>query len=43
MAIPQLATVSIGHGLTADALRLRFPAGVEPYRRALRRVTLSAD
>ncbi|MGH6944558.1 MAG: pyridoxine 5'-phosphate synthase [Geminicoccaceae bacterium] len=39
-AIPQLAEVSIGHAITADALRIGFPAAVEAYLRALRRPTL---
>ena len=38
--IPQLAEVSIGHAITADALRIGFPAAVEAYLRALRRVGL---
>jgi pyridoxine 5-phosphate synthase len=37
-AVPQLAEVSIGHAITADALRIGFPAAVEAYLRALRRV-----
>ena len=41
-AIPQLAEVSIGHAITADALRIGFPAAVEAYLRALRRVSLPA-
>jgi pyridoxine 5-phosphate synthase len=41
-AIPQLAEVSIGHAITADALRLGFPAAVEAYRRAIRRIALAA-
>ncbi len=41
-AIPQLAEVSIGHAITADALRLGFPAAVEAYLRAIRRVALAA-
>lgn len=36
--LPQLAEVSIGHAITADALRIGFPAAIEAYRRALRRV-----
>jgi pyridoxine 5-phosphate synthase len=36
-AIPRLAEVSIGHAITADALRIGFPAAVEAYLRALRR------
>jgi pyridoxine 5-phosphate synthase len=39
-AIPQLAEVSIGHAITADALRIGFPAAVEAYLRALRRLAL---
>jgi pyridoxine 5-phosphate synthase len=39
-AIPQLAEVSIGHAITADALRIGFPAAVEAYLRALRRFAL---
>jgi pyridoxine 5-phosphate synthase len=42
-AIPQLAEVSIGHALTADALRIGFPAAVEAYLRALRRILLPVD
>jgi pyridoxine 5-phosphate synthase len=42
-AIPQLAEVSIGHAITADALRIGFPAAVEAYRRALRRVSHPPD
>jgi pyridoxine 5-phosphate synthase len=38
--LPALAEVSIGHALTADALRIGFPAAVEAYRRAIRRITL---
>jgi pyridoxine 5-phosphate synthase len=41
-ALPQLAEVSIGHAITADALRLGFPAAVEAYLRALRRIALAA-
>ena len=41
--IPQLAEVSIGHAITADALRIGFPAAVEAYLRALRRVGLPSD
>jgi pyridoxine 5-phosphate synthase len=40
-ALPQLAEVSIGHAITADALRIGFPAAVEAYLRAVRRPTLS--
>ena len=42
-AIPQLAEVSIGHAITADALRIGFPAAVEAYLRALRRVDPPAE
>ena len=42
-AIPQLAEVSIGHAITADALRIGFPAAVEAYLRALRRVSLPLE
>lgn len=35
-ALPELAEVSIGHAMTADALRIGFPAAVEAYLRALR-------
>jgi pyridoxine 5-phosphate synthase len=42
-AIPQLAEVSIGHAITADALRIGFPAAVEAYLRAIRRVGLPSD
>jgi pyridoxine 5-phosphate synthase len=42
-AIPQLAEVSIGHAITADALRIGFPAAVEAYLRALRRNSLRVD
>jgi pyridoxine 5-phosphate synthase len=41
-AIPELAEVSIGHAITADALRIGFPAAVEAYRRAIRRIALAA-
>jgi pyridoxine 5-phosphate synthase len=41
-AIPQLAEVSIGHAITADALRLGFPAAVGAYLRAIRRTALAA-
>jgi pyridoxine 5-phosphate synthase len=34
-ALPRLAEVSIGHAITADALRIGFPAAVEAYLRAL--------
>lgn len=40
-ALPQLAEVSIGHAITADALRIGFPAAVEAYLRAVRRSTLT--
>jgi pyridoxine 5-phosphate synthase len=40
LGVPQLAEVSIGHAITADALRLGFAAATEAYLRALRRVTL---
>jgi pyridoxine 5-phosphate synthase len=42
-AVPQLAEVSIGHAITADALRIGFPAAVEAYLRALRRIGDSID
>ena len=42
-AIPQLAEVSIGHAITADALRIGFPAAVEAYLRALRRISPRSD
>ena len=42
-AIPQLVEASIGHAITADALRIGFPAAVEAYLRALKRVGLQAD
>jgi pyridoxine 5-phosphate synthase len=42
-AIPQLAEVSIGHAITADALRIGFPAAVEAYLRALKRISLPTD
>ena len=35
-ALPELAEVSIGHAITADALRIGFPAAVEAYLRAIR-------
>jgi pyridoxine 5-phosphate synthase len=41
-AIPKLAEVSIGHAITADALRIGFPAAVEAYLRALRRMDLKS-
>jgi pyridoxine 5-phosphate synthase len=34
-AIPELAEVSIGHGITADALIMGFPEAVHRYRAAL--------
>ena len=40
-AIPELAEVSIGHAITADALRIGFPAAVEAYLRALKPPMLS--
>ncbi len=42
-AMPQLAEVSIGHAITADALRIGFPAAVGAYLRALKRSSLPAD
>jgi pyridoxine 5-phosphate synthase len=42
-AIPQLAEVSIGHAITADALRIGFPAAVEAYLRTLGRISVSAE
>lgn len=41
-ALPHLAEVSIGHAITADALRLGFPAAVEAYLRAIKRISLAA-
>ena len=41
-ALPQLAEVSIGHAITADALRLGFAAAVEAYLRAIRLSALAA-
>lgn len=41
-ALPQLAEVSIGHAITADALRLGFAAAVEAYLRAIKRISLAA-
>jgi len=35
-ALPMLAEVSIGHAITADALRIGFPGAVEAYLAALR-------
>jgi pyridoxine 5'-phosphate synthase PdxJ len=37
-----LAEVSIGHAITADALRIGFPAAVEAYLRALRPIAVEA-
>jgi len=34
-AVPDLAEVSIGHGITADALMMGFPAAVKRYLQAL--------
>jgi pyridoxine 5-phosphate synthase len=34
-AVPMLAEVSIGHAITADALRLGFPTAVREYLRAV--------
>jgi pyridoxine 5-phosphate synthase len=34
-AIPMLAEVSIGHAITADALKMGFPAAVRAYLEAL--------
>jgi pyridoxine 5-phosphate synthase len=42
-AVPQLAEVSIGHAITADALRIGFSAAVEAYLRALRRIRVPGD
>jgi len=42
-ALPGLAEVSIGHAITADALRIGFPAAVEAYLRALRPLALEID
>ena len=39
-ALPMLAEVSIGHAITADALRMGFPAAVEAYLRALRPIDI---
>jgi pyridoxine 5-phosphate synthase len=33
--IPMLEEVSIGHAITADALKMGFPAAVAAYRHAL--------
>ena len=40
--IPNLLEVSIGHAITADALRIGFAAAVEAYLRAIKRVPLAA-
>ncbi len=42
-ALPMLAEVSIGHAITADALRIGFPAAVEAYLRALQPVAVELD
>lgn len=42
-ALPMLAEVSIGHAITADALRIGFPAAVEAYLRALRPLSIELD
>ena len=42
-ALPDLAEVSIGHAITADALRIGFPAAVEAYLRALRPMSVELD
>ena len=42
-ALPMLAEVSIGHAITADALRIGFPAAVEAYLRALRPLSVELD
>jgi len=42
-ALPMLAEVSIGHAITADALRVGFPAAVEAYLRALRLPAIELD
>ena len=42
-ALPDLAEVSIGHAITADALRIGFPAAVEAYLRALRPLSVELD
>jgi len=39
-ALPMLAEVSIGHAITADALRIGFAAAVEAYLRALRPLSI---
>ena len=39
-ALPMLAEVSIGHAITADALRIGFPAAIEAYLRALRPIAV---
>jgi len=40
-ALPDLAEVSIGHAITADALRIGFAAAVEAYLRALRPLSIA--
>lgn len=42
-ALPRLAEVSIGHAITADALRIGFPAAVEAYLRALKPYAVELD
>lgn len=42
-ALPMLAEVSIGHAITADALRIGFPAAVETYLRALRPIDIELN
>jgi pyridoxine 5-phosphate synthase len=42
-AVPQLAEVSIGHAITADALRIGFPDAVEAYLLALKRIGPPTD
>lgn len=42
-ALPNLAEVSIGHAITADALRIGFPAAVEAYLRALTPLAIEPD
>jgi pyridoxine 5-phosphate synthase len=41
-AVPQLVEVSIGHAITADALRIGFPAATSAYLRAISRDLLAA-
>lgn len=41
-AIPNLTEVSIGHAITADALKIGFPAAVEAYLRALGRAPFAS-